>query len=116
MHHFPALLPSPSVLGPALPPGFRRPRDDEEEANDEDSGGIVGPALPPGYMPESSGSEDDAEDDNVVGPMPFKGDVASLNSVAMDFERRAQKMKDKLSGVNVSVKRMSVLVFGLIDV
>lgn len=76
----------------------------------------MGPALPPGYMPESSGSEDDAENgDDVVGPMPFTGDVASLNSVAMDIERRAQKMKDKLSGVNVSVKRILVLVFGLID-
>lgn len=94
-------------MGPALPPGFCRPSDDDEEANGEDEGGILGPALPPGYMPESSDSEDD---DDIVGPMPFKGDVASLNSVAMDFERRAQKMKDKLSGVNVSVMRVSALV------
>ncbi|KAG5262046.1 hypothetical protein AALO_G00291550 [Alosa alosa] len=90
----------PPLLGPALPPGFCRPRDEDEEANDEDGGGILGPALPPGYKPESSGSEEDDEDDEVVGPMPFKGDRASLNSVALDIERRAQKMKDKLTGVN----------------
>ncbi|XP_062383190.1 GPALPP motifs-containing protein 1 isoform X2 [Sardina pilchardus] len=91
----------PPPLGPALPPGFCRPRDEDEEANDDDRGGISGPALPPGYKPEYSGSEeDDDEDDEVVGPMPFKGDRATLNSVALDIERRAKKMKDKLTGVN----------------
>lgn len=91
----------PPVLGPALPPGFcRTSDDDDEEAEDEDGGGMVGPALPPGYTAEPSGSESEGEEDEVVGPMPFTGDKASQRSVAEDFVRRAQKMKDKLTGVN----------------
>uniref|UniRef100_A0A8C4F970 GPALPP motifs-containing protein 1 n=1 Tax=Dicentrarchus labrax TaxID=13489 RepID=A0A8C4F970_DICLA len=66
----------PPVLGPALPPGFQ---------------GFPGPALPPGYQAESS-----SEDEDVIGPMPSKGPVQ--DSVALDIERRAQKMKAKLTG------------------
>lgn len=84
----------PPLLGPALPPGFcRAAYDDEDE--DEDGEGVQGPALPPGYKPESSSSE--GEDDDVIGPMPSKGPIQ--HSVALDFERRAQRMKDKLTGV-----------------
>ncbi|KAJ8399643.1 hypothetical protein AAFF_G00410540 [Aldrovandia affinis] len=87
----------PPVLGPALPPGFLKPvDDDEDESNDEtDSLGIPGPALPPDYTAEPSSSEEEEdEDDDVIGPMPIKGDVQ--NTVAKDFERRAQRMKEKL--------------------
>ncbi|XP_064166418.1 GPALPP motifs-containing protein 1 [Anguilla rostrata] len=87
------------LLGPALPPGFRRPADDEDDDDDDevrnedrDSGGFPGPALPPGYRAEASSS--DGEGDDVIGPLPSKGDVQ--NSVAMEFERRAEKMKEKL--------------------
>lgn len=85
------------VLGPALPPGFkRRHREDE----DEDEGKqVVGPALPPGYKAESSSSE--GEDGDVIGPMPSTGEAQS--SVALDFERRAKRMKDRLLGRDVSV-------------
>lgn len=84
------------VIGPALPPGFRRPsHDDGEDSGDEDPAAFSGPALPPGYQPQASSSEDE----EVIGPMPAKGPVH--NSVALDIERRAQRMKDKLSG-NVS--------------
>lgn len=82
------------MLGPALPPGFRRAAYDDED-DDEDAESVPGPALPPGYKPESSGSE--SEDDDVIGPMPSKGPME--HSVALDFERRAQRMKDKLTGV-----------------
>ncbi|KAI1899560.1 hypothetical protein AGOR_G00063040 [Albula goreensis] len=86
----------PPVLGPALPPGFCRPADDDEEdeSDDEDSQGFPGPALPPGYAAEASSSEEE-EDDDVIGPMPFRGEVQ--NTVASDFERRAQRMKEKLT-------------------
>ncbi|XP_051558924.1 GPALPP motifs-containing protein 1-like isoform X2 [Myxocyprinus asiaticus] len=84
-----------SVVGSALPLGFKR-QDDDEEGENDDARGVLGPALPPGYKPELSSSEE--EDDNVIGPMPAIG--AAQDSVALDFERRAQKMKDKLTGVD----------------
>lgn len=87
------LFSRPPTIGPALPPGFKRQDEDEEGAE-----GFSGPALPPGYTPDLSSSEE--EDDYVIGPMPSKG--PSQDSVALDIERRAQRMKDKLTGVDVS--------------
>ncbi|XP_056268873.1 GPALPP motifs-containing protein 1 [Pseudoliparis swirei] len=89
----------PPMLGPALPPGFRRAayeNDDDEDKDGEDGEDFPGPALPPGYQAESSSSE--AEDEDVIGPMPPTEPVE--NPVALDFERRARKMKDKLTGDN----------------
>lgn len=83
----------PPVLGPALPPGFRRAayeNNDNDDGEDEES--FPGPALPPGYQAESSSSEGE----DVIGPMPPKGPIQ--DSVALDFERRAQRMRDKLTG------------------
>ncbi|GAA6091380.1 GPALPP motifs-containing protein 1 [Tachysurus ichikawai] len=83
------------VLGPVLPPGFKRKQHDEDEDEEEsEERGILGPALPPGYKADSSSSE--GEDGDVIGPMPSKGEVQS--SVALDFERRAKRMKDRLLG------------------
>lgn len=85
----------PPVLGPALPPGFRRAAYEHEDDGDgEDGEDFPGPALPPGYQAESSSSEE--EDEDVIGPMPSKGPIES--NVALEFERRAQRMKDKLTG------------------
>ncbi|XP_029904577.1 GPALPP motifs-containing protein 1 [Myripristis murdjan] len=80
----------PPVLGPALPPGFRRAADDDDNDGEDDEG-LQGPALPPGYKAELSSSEDE----DVIGPMPAK--EAVRESVALDFERRAQRMKEKLT-------------------
>lgn len=80
----------PPVLGPALPPGFHRAASDSDDGEDEE--GLPGPALPPGYQAERSSSEDE----DVIGPMPAKGPVQ--DSVAAEFERRAQRMKEKLTG------------------
>lgn len=86
------------VIGPALPPGFCRPsHDDGEDSGGEDEEGFSGPALPPGYQPEASSSEDE----DVIGPMPSKGPIH--NSVALDIERRAQRMKEKLTGNDAPV-------------
>ncbi|XP_069030498.1 GPALPP motifs-containing protein 1 [Embiotoca jacksoni] len=85
----------PPVLGPALPPGFRRAayeNDDDDDDDGEDGEDFPGPALPPGYQAEPSSSEDE----DVIGPMPSKGPIE--DSVAPDFERRAQRMKEKLTG------------------
>nr|XP_057944893.1 GPALPP motifs-containing protein 1 isoform X2 [Doryrhamphus excisus] len=84
------------VLGPALPPGFRRAVDDDDDDNKDEDGYIPGPALPPGYQADPSSSEE--ENDNVIGPMPAKGPVQS--TVALDIERRAQMMRDKLTRVD----------------
>ncbi|KTF86183.1 hypothetical protein cypCar_00029024, partial [Cyprinus carpio] len=92
-------------VGPALPPGFKRQdADADEEEGKEDARGFLGPALPPGYTPAvSSGEEEeDDDDDYVIGPMPSKG--PSQDSVALDIERRAQRMKDKLTGVDTGPK------------
>lgn len=81
------------MLGPALPPGFRRAaykNNDNDDGEDEES--FPGPALPPGYQVESSSSEGE----DVIGPMPPKGPIQ--DSVALDFERRARRMRDKLTG------------------
>ncbi|CAM4486380.1 unnamed protein product [Leuciscus chuanchicus] len=96
----------PPVVGPALPPGFKR-QDEDEKGGNEDSSGYLGPALPPGYTPELSSSEEEEEEeeDYVIGPMPSKG--PSQDSVALDFERRAQKMKDKLTGVDTGPEVVS---------
>lgn len=83
------------MLGPALPPGFRRAASNNYDNNDgEDEEGFPGPALPPGYQAEPSSSE--GEDKDVIGPMPAKGPIK--DSVAQDFERRAQRMKEMLTG------------------
>lgn len=84
------------MLGPALPPGFRRAAyDNDGDQNGEDGEGVPGPALPPGYQAEPSSSEE--EDEDVIGPMPAKGPIQY--SVAQDFELRAQRMKEKLTRV-----------------
>ncbi|KAL0203553.1 hypothetical protein M9458_001571, partial [Cirrhinus mrigala] len=93
----------PPVIGPALPPGFKKHDPDEDEDEDEEEGkddarGFLGPALPPGYTPAVSSGEEEEEEDYVIGPMPSKG--PSQDSVALDFEKRAQRMKDKLTGVD----------------
>ncbi|KAK2853862.1 hypothetical protein Q5P01_006523 [Channa striata] len=85
----------PPLLGPALPPGFRRAAYSKDDNNDEeeDEESLPGPALPPGYKAEPSSSE--GEDEYVIGPMPAKGPVEDC--VALDIERRAQRMKEKLT-------------------
>ncbi|XP_034049017.1 GPALPP motifs-containing protein 1 isoform X2 [Thalassophryne amazonica] len=82
----------PPMLGPALPPGFCRIVDRTDD-DGEDRESFPGPALPPGYQVDLSSS--DGEDEDVVGPMPAKEPVQ--HSVALDFERRAQKMKERLT-------------------
>ncbi|XP_026020824.1 GPALPP motifs-containing protein 1 isoform X2 [Astatotilapia calliptera] len=82
----------PPVLGPALPPGFRRAQHEDNDGEDPDS--CPGPALPPGYQAEPSSSE--GEDEDVIGPMPANGPIQ--DTMAQDIERRAQRMKEKLTG------------------
>uniref|UniRef100_A0AAY4B6W2 GPALPP motifs-containing protein 1 n=1 Tax=Denticeps clupeoides TaxID=299321 RepID=A0AAY4B6W2_9TELE len=92
----------PPMLGPALPPGFHRPDDDDDDGDDDNDCGFAGPSLPPGYKAEQSSS--DGEDEDIIGPMPSMGVVQ--DSVALDIEKRAQKMKDKLLGIDNEPKEL----------
>ncbi|XP_056876197.1 GPALPP motifs-containing protein 1 isoform X1 [Takifugu flavidus] len=81
------------LLGPALPPGFcRAPYENDADNDDGDADAFLGPALPPGYKADSSSSEDE----DVIGPMPSRG--PNEDTLALDFERRARRMKEKLTG------------------
>lgn len=101
------------MLGPALPPGFRRAAYSNDDDNDgEDGESFPGPALPPDYQAEASSSEGEDEDEDVIGPMPAKGPVQ--DSVALDFERRAQRMKEKLTG-EVSAHLQFTVTYRLIS-
>ncbi|CAI9616090.1 unnamed protein product [Staurois parvus] len=99
-----------NFFGPALPPGFRK----QSESPDRP---VIGPALPPGFKRQDSDIEDeshskasadtkhksadseeeddDDDDDEIVGPLPAKGPIQS--NVAEDIERRAWRMKQKLT-------------------
>ncbi|XP_050570345.1 GPALPP motifs-containing protein 1-like [Cygnus atratus] len=48
------------------------------------------------------------EDDNIIGPMPAKGPVES--DVTKEFERRAQRMKEKLTSADSESKRSESLL------
>ncbi|XP_022430587.1 GPALPP motifs-containing protein 1 [Monodon monoceros] len=94
-------------FGPALPPGFKKQDDSPPRP-------IIGPALPPGFLKSAQKSDkgrDDprqvssyfnsekktgsSEEEDIIGPMPAKGPVNS--SVTTEFEKRAQRMKEKLT-------------------
>ncbi|XP_045143072.1 GPALPP motifs-containing protein 1 [Echinops telfairi] len=103
-------------FGPALPPGFKKQDDSPPRP-------IIGPALPPGFIKSTQKSDrgrddpgqasyfnseetDSSEDDeDIVGPMPAKGPV--IDSVATEFEKRAQRMKEKLTKGDDSPKAMT---------
>ncbi|XP_065268508.1 GPALPP motifs-containing protein 1 isoform X3 [Emys orbicularis] len=80
-------VPKP-VIGPALPPGFRKPTQYSEENSCS-----IGSSVSSEFHTQATDSSE--EDDAVIGPMPAKGPVES--SVTRDFERRAQRMKEKLT-------------------
>lgn len=94
-------------FGPALPPGFKKQDDSPPRP-------IIGPALPPGFIKSTQKSEKgrddpgqqisshftseketDSSEEDIVGPMPAKGPVNY--SITTEFEKRAQRMKEKLT-------------------
>ncbi|KAG8520242.1 GPALPP motifs-containing protein 1, partial [Galemys pyrenaicus] len=96
-------------FGPALPPGFKKQDDSPPRP-------LIGPALPPGFIKSTQKSQkgrgdpgqqesyfnseetESSEDEEIVGPMPAKGPVNY--SVTTEFEKRAQRMKEKLTKGN----------------
>ncbi|XP_007889919.1 GPALPP motifs-containing protein 1 [Callorhinchus milii] len=91
---FPKKQQSPDrpFIGPALPPGFRKP---EEEISYES---LTAPAVSPSLsrLP----TENEREDENVIGPMPSMGPNES--NIAMEIELRAKKMKERLISGNTN--------------
>uniref|UniRef100_A0A2K5HYA8 GPALPP motifs-containing protein 1 n=1 Tax=Colobus angolensis palliatus TaxID=336983 RepID=A0A2K5HYA8_COLAP len=86
-------------FGPALPPGFKKQDDSPPRP-------IIGPALPPGFIKSTQKSDkgrddpgqqetDSSEDEDIIGPMPAKGPVNY--NVTTEFEKRAERMKEKLT-------------------
>ncbi|XP_043927646.1 GPALPP motifs-containing protein 1 [Protopterus annectens] len=78
--------PDRPVIGPALPPGFKKSEPDLGKSST-----FTEAALLQGYTEKSS----DSSDDDIIGPLPAKSPVQ--NTVSMEFEYRAQKMKEKLT-------------------
>ncbi|EDM02310.1 similar to RIKEN cDNA 1200011I18, isoform CRA_b [Rattus norvegicus] len=74
------------IIGPALPPGFIK----SPQKNDKgrENPGQVSPFF-------NSEEAESGEDEDIVGPMPAKGPVDY--SVTAEFEKRAQRMKEKLT-------------------
>ncbi|XP_038286935.1 GPALPP motifs-containing protein 1 isoform X2 [Canis lupus familiaris] len=75
------------LQGPALPPGFIKSTQKSDKGRDD-----------PGQQVSSyfnSEETDSSEDEDIVGPMPAKGPVNY--SVTTEFEKRAQRMKEKLT-------------------
>lgn len=87
------------MYGPALPPGFKPSPVVAEKP-------VVGPTLPPGLSRETLGNLGDdlssalSDFTDVIGPLPptSAGHSSANDDVYEDFERRASKMKKKLTG------------------
>eukprot|EP00088_Acartia_fossae_P070085 TRINITY_DN9296_c0_g1_i4.p1 TRINITY_DN9296_c0_g1~~TRINITY_DN9296_c0_g1_i4.p1 ORF type:complete len:335 (+),score=121.17 TRINITY_DN9296_c0_g1_i4:36-1007(+) len=112
-------------VGPRLPEvpcrGLKPPDEKVEESSSDDD---YGPALPPhlankGASNAATNDEQDSEsdDDDMIGPMPPKaGDSnALLQSHALDIERRAQSMKDKIEGKDKQVTKRETWMLELPD-
>ncbi|CAN7996820.1 unnamed protein product, partial [Ixodes hexagonus] len=88
----------PEIIGPALPPGFA------SSSSSSSSQSFIGPAMPPGFGKTAQADqevpeEDDGDSsDSYIGPKPSEavGEDYTGNEAALDFERRATKMKRHL--------------------
>ncbi|KAM7111109.1 GPALPP motifs-containing protein 1 isoform 3-T3 [Molossus nigricans] len=79
--------PARPMIGPALPPGFIKSTQKSDKGRDD-----------PGHQVSScfnSEETNSSDDEDIVGPMPAKGPVNY--SITTEFEKRAQRMKEKLT-------------------
>ncbi|KAG1708528.1 GPALPP motifs-containing protein 1 [Nymphon striatum] len=80
-----------SLFGPKLPPNLK--------ADCKEHTRVVGPQLPPGICLPSEDYEEEGEDDeNFIGPFLPNAVQSNTSNKSEEFERRSQKMKDKLAG------------------
>ncbi|XP_051477269.1 GPALPP motifs-containing protein 1 isoform X3 [Apus apus] len=82
---------SKPIIGPALPPGFRKASQDTRNSRCS-----IGPSVSSEF--HAQGTDSSEEEENLIGPMPAKGPVES--DVTEEFERRAQRMKEKLTSAD----------------
>ena len=109
-------------IGPSLPlhlvNKYKQNSDSDEPSDIEAPGGSIGPVLPPHlserkpavssekvsssvYGPVVAGSndsEENSDDEYLVGPSISMKTSGQESSALEDFESRAQKMRDKLTG------------------
>lgn len=97
--------PNPPI-GQSLGPSLALQSSHVESDSDDD----FGPSLPPGFGPTVKGPtmpvgppSEDEEDDFVIGPLPPIATTAEEEEdrILAEFERREERMKLKLSGVDV---------------
>ena len=95
-----------SKMGPSLPT--------QASHGESDSDDDFGPSLPPGFGPVVKGPTmpvaplaEDEEDDFVIGPLPPTTNTAEEEEdrILAEFERREERMRLKLSGVDVDGER-----------
>jgi len=82
--------------GPSLPPHLLN-----QSKPSTNNTRILGPSLPAGFSlpaPVQRHSESDSDDDDVIGPRLPTQSLTAGQSVALDMEERARRMKDKLEG------------------
>nr|CAB3250423.1 GPALPP motifs-containing protein 1-like [Phallusia mammillata] len=83
-----------ALFGPALPPNLLKPAVEK----------VIGPTLPPGFDRSDLNQSD--SDEEIIGPLPLPQGVTldEKKLIAIDFEDRSKKMKDKLTGNNKTEK------------
>ncbi|XP_033032872.1 GPALPP motifs-containing protein 1 isoform X3 [Trachypithecus francoisi] len=76
------------IIGPALPPGFIKSTQKSDKGRDD-----PGQQISSSHF--NSKETDSSEDEDIIGPMPAKGPVNY--NVTTEFEKRAERMKEKLT-------------------
>lgn len=78
---------SNNVYGPQLP-----------KTKDTENQDTYGPTIPLQLSNLVSNVVDEDSEEELVGPVPLTGHEATVSTLAEEFEARAKKMKDKLTG------------------
>lgn len=98
------------IIGPVLPPGFAASTASSQTPARRKS--IIGPTVPPDFLKiaqaeeQSFGGDDDSSSDSFIGPKPSEavGEDYAGNQAALDFDRRATKMKRHLEGKDIDTE------------
>ncbi|XP_048744717.2 GPALPP motifs-containing protein 1-like [Ostrea edulis] len=87
--------PETDLIGPCLPKG-------KSSSNVTNAESVIGPCLPPhlqGVSALSASGQDEDFDNDIIGPLPSEMTAGNSGTdFSVEFERRAQKMRDHLDG------------------